>query len=279
MADFYKYHGLGNDYLVIDPAKIKINLNEHNIKLICDRNFGVGSDGILYGPVMEGSKIYLRIFNPDGSEAEKSGNGIRIFARYLWDSGYVTENKFELQTKSGVVTAELLDQRDSLIKIDMGRFSFLSKDIPTNSSSEQSINEEIKILDKIFTVDCITIGNPHCVIMVDSPTEEMAKKYGPEIEIHTLFPNRTNVQFVKVLDRNNIQIEIWERGAGYTLASGSSSVAASCVAHQKGLVSSDVTVHMRGGKVKVAIDGDKAYLTGTVRKIMEGVFSEELIWK
>jgi diaminopimelate epimerase len=277
MADFYKYHGLGNDYLVIDPAKIKINLTENNIKLICDRNFGVGSDGILYGPVIESNQIYLRIFNPDGSEAEKSGNGIRIFARYLWDAGYITESKFELQTKSGPVTAELLDKEDSLIKIDMGRFSFLSKDIPTSSSSEYSLNKEIQILDKAFTVDCVTIGNPHCVIMVDNPTAEMAQKYGPVIERYQLFPNRTNVQFVKILDKNNLQIEIWERGAGYTLASGSSGVASSCVAHKKGLVGSDVTVHMPGGNVNVAIDGNKAYLTGTARKIMEGVFAEELL--
>ena len=276
MTDFYKYHGLGNDYLVIDPALSEIAMTVENIKLICHRNFGAGSDGVLYGPIIKNKKIYLQIFNPDGSEAEKSGNGIRIFARYMWDSGYIQEKKFSLETKSGTVTVELLDERQSLIKVDMGIFSFASKDIPTNSQSEYSLGETVVAGGKRFDVDCVTIGNPHCVIIVDRALAEIAQKYGFEIENYSLFPNRTNVQFVEILDRKNIRVEIWERGAGYTLASGSSSVAAVCVTHRKKLVDSDVTVHMPGGKVQVVIEGGRAYLTGTVGKIMEGSFATDL---
>jgi len=277
MSDFYKYHGLGNDYIVIDPSKSSISMTEDNIKLLCHRNFGIGSDGILYGPVKENENIKLQIFNPDGSEAEKSGNGIRIFAQYIWDSKYITKDKFELETKSGTVTVQQLDKNISLTKVDMGIFTFISKEIPTNSTKENSINESITIGDKDFSVNCISIGNPHCVIITRNTTPEIAKRYGPDIETHQLFPNKTNVQFLQILDRNNIRIEIWERGAGYTLASGSSSVASACVAYEKGLVDSEVEVHMPGGSVKINIEDNRAFLTGTVLKIMEGNFAQDLL--
>lgn len=279
MTDFHKYHGLGNDYIVIDPSKSDISMTGENIKLICHRNFGVGSDGILYGPIKDGDKMKLQIFNPDGSEAEKSGNGIRIFAQYIWDSEYVRKEKFDLETKSGTVTAQQLDKSKSLIKVDMGEFSFLSKDIPTNIDSETSLDQTIEIDGNTLDINCVTIGNPHCVVINDDPTEEMAKKYGPIIENHKFFPNRTNVQFIKILDRKNIRIEIWERGAGYTLASGSSSVASACVAHKKNLVDTDIEVHMPGGNVKINIEGNRAFLTGTVSKIMEGTFAKDLLNK
>ena len=277
MADFYKYHGLGNDYLVIDPKHCSVAMTADNIKLICDRNFGVGSDGILYGPITKDDRPYLQIFNPDGSEAEKSGNGIRIFARYLWDSGYITSNKFDLGTKSGVVTAEMVDKKQSVIKVDMGNFSFESKLIPTRITTELSLNHHLSVLDKKFVINCVTVGNPHCVVLVDKTSADLAKKYGPILEKHNLFQNRTNVQFVEILDRNNIKIEIWERGAGYTLASGSCSVASVCIAHYYKKVNKDVTVYMPGGSVQVSIEGNRAYLTGAVKKVAEGKFAEELL--
>ncbi len=276
MSDFYKYHGLGNDYIVVDPSKSKIPMTKSNIKLICHRNFGIGSDGILYGPIKDNRKIRLQIFNPDGSEAEKSGNGIRIFAQYLWDCGYIKEDSFELETKSGTVTVYQLDKKKSLIKVDMGKYTFTSKDIPTNSKNEHSFNETISIEGKDLKVSCVSIGNPHCVILTEKVTPEITKKYGPHIETHKLFPNKTNVQFLQIIDRDNIKIEIWERGAGYTLASGSSSVAAACVSHKKGLINSEVIVHMSGGNVKVNIENERAFLTGVVSRVMEGTFAKEL---
>lgn len=277
MADFYKYHGLGNDYIVIDPSKSLVTMSEKNVRLICDRNFGVGSDGILYGPVKKNNKIHLKIFNPDGSEAEKSGNGIRIFAQYMWDSKYIKEHKFSIETKSGTVTAEQLDTKTSLIKVDMGIFSFATKDIPTKSSKKFSLDETILVKNRKFDIDCVTIGNPHCVIILNTISPEIAKEYGPILENSTMFPNRTNVQFVKVLDKKNIQIEIWERGAGYTMASGSSSVAATCVAHKKNLIEPEVTVHMPGGSVEISIKNNRAFLTGIVSRIMQGDFAQEFI--
>jgi diaminopimelate epimerase len=277
LTDFYKYHGLGNDYIVIDPKRCSIPMTVDNIKLICNRNFGVGSDGVLYGPITKDGRPYLQIFNPDGSEAEKSGNGIRIFARYLWDSGYIISNKFALGTKSGLVIAEMIDKKDSVIKVDMGEFSFESQKIPTRISDKFSLDYSLKVLDREFVINCVTIGNPHCVVMVDKTSADLAKKYGAVLENYNLFPNRINVQFVEILDRNNIRIEIWERGAGYTLASGSSSVASACVAYYYKKVDKDVVVHMAGGSVQVTIEGNRAYLTGSVKKIAEGKFAEELL--
>lgn len=278
MADFYKYHGLGNDYLVIDPNRIsfKLNLTEENIKLICHRNYGAGSDGILYGPIMNGDKITFKIFNPDGSEAEKSGNGIRIFALYVLDQSYVTERYFDLYTKGGRVSIELIDPKTNMIKVDMGEYSFISSKIPTLLAEGEVLEKEIEVLGFHERISCINIGNPHCVLIKDEATETLARTLGPALENHALFPNRINVQIVEVLDKFNIKIEIWERGAGYTLASGTSSSAAACVAHKLGLVEKDVVVHMPGGSVKVEIANNNIRLTGSVTRVMEGNFSEDL---
>jgi len=278
MSDFYKYHGLGNDYLVIDPKKIKIHLSENNIRLICDRNRGVGSDGILYGPIMKEGRIAFRIFNPDGSEAEKSGNGIRIFARYLKDAGYVKENSFTISTISDNADVEIIDKKKHLFKVNMGRPSFNSKDIPMTGEERLVINEKLKIGYETYTVTCLSIGNPHCVIILDDISKELANNIGPKIENDPLFPRRINVQFVKVINRNAIELQIWERGAGYTLASGSSSCAAVSAAHKLGLVDTRVTAYMPGGELEIDINPDGyIHMTGTVISVCEGVFSHEFL--
>ena len=281
MADFYKYHGLGNDYIVIDPNKLNFNLklNEENIKLICHRNFGIGSDGILLGPIIKDGKLSFQIFNPDGSEAEKSGNGIRIFALYVHDQGYIKKSKFDLYTKGGKVVINILNLKSNLIKVAMGQYSFLSEKIPMNIDSKEVLNHEINLLGEKEVINCVNIGNPHCVLIKKKVTEDLAKKLGPLLETHKLFPNKINVQFVQILDRANIKIEIWERGAGYTLASGTSSSAASCVAHKLDFIDKNVTVHMKGGKVNVEIVDKELFLTGEVARISSGSFAKDFIEK
>ncbi len=281
MADFYKYHGLGNDYIVIDPNKLNFNLklNEKNIKLICHRNFGIGSDGILLGPIIKDGKLSFQIFNPDGSEAEKSGNGIRIFALYVHDQGYIKKSKFDLYTKGGKVVINILDLKSNLIKVAMGQYSFLSEKIPMNIDSKEVLNHEINLLGEKEVINCVNIGNPHCVLIKKKVTEDLAKKLGPLLETHKLFPNKINVQFVQILDRANIKIEIWERGAGYTLASGTSSSAASCIAHKLDFIDKNVTVHMKGGKVNVEIVDKELFLTGEVARISSGSFAKDFIEK
>jgi diaminopimelate epimerase len=274
---FYKYHGLGNDYLVMDPADGVSQLTTAEIVRICHRNYGIGGDGILLGPFAgDGVKAALRIFNPDGGEAEKSGNGLRIFARYLWDKGLVTDAPFSLSTIGGKVNAAILDN-GKLIRIEMGRVSFNSTQIPVTGPDREVINETIDMDGRKFVFCAATIGNPHCVISADDPTPELAKRIGPKIETHALFPNRTNVQFMKAIDRSNIAIEIWERGAGYTLASGSSSCAAAAVAYKLGLCGPDITVHMPGGQLAIHINKEfSVVLTGPVTRVAEGFLDPEM---
>lgn len=278
LFNFHKYHALGNDYIVIDPNHSPLNLSKENIKLICNRHFGIGSDGILYGPIFKGNIIQLRIFNPDGSEAEKSGNGIRIFSRYLFDSGYITSKTFILHTLGGQVTVEILDDNGELIKVNMGKVTFQSELIPMIGVPREVINEEIKLEGEIYSVTCLSIGNPHCVIPLSHISKKLAVEFGPMIENHINFPNKINMQLLKIIDRNNIQIEIWERGAGYTVASGSSSCAAASAAYRLGLVDNEVQVHMPGGVIKIDITSDGfVHMTGSIESVARGEFSNSFL--
>jgi diaminopimelate epimerase len=276
---FHKYHALGNDYIVLDPADYPTwkAPGHETIRVICHRNFGVGSDGILWGPIPSTKADFgLRIFNPDSSEAEKSGNGLRIFSRYLWDQKLTKGNVFTVETPGGVVRSEIKDD-GKLITIEMGSVSFDSTKITVTGPQREVIKESLTIQDRTFTFSAATIGNPHCVIPVDDLSPELAKRYGPDIEVNPLFPKKTNVQFLKVLGRSAIQIEIWERGAGYTLASGSSSSAAAAVAHKLGLVDRSVEVNMPGGVIGIEIGDNFAItMTGTVNKVADGVMHPEL---
>jgi diaminopimelate epimerase len=276
---FYKYHALGNDYLVLHPSDFPTwqpAPTSEQIRVICHRNYGVGSDGILWGPLKsKAADFALRIFNPDGSEAEKSGNGLRIFSRFLCDQKLVRHPSFTLETPGGVVRTLVRD--DGRITIDMGRVSFASSLIPVAGPERDVINERFQILDREFTFCAATIGNPHCVIVLPEISADLARRYGPEIETHANFPRRTNVQFLQVVDFANIRIQIWERGAGYTLASGSSSSAAAAVAHRLGLVGKNVTVHMPGGEIGIEIgEAFEIAMTGTVNKVAEGTMHKEL---
>jgi len=271
---FSKYHALGNDYIVIDPKHLNDKLSEENIKKICDRNFGVGSDGILYGPEESDSCDFsLRIFNPDSSEAEKSGNGLRIFSRYLWDQSLVSHKEFTIQTKGGIVNSTV-GHKGLSVSVGMGKVRFTHESIGDPEPSPLII----KAKDLEFTYYLANVGNPHCVILLNDVSSSIAKEYGCIIENDPRFSNRTNVQFVRVIDNTSIQIEIWERGAGYTLASGSSSTAAASVVHALGLCKPNINVHMPGGIINIQLSKQfHAIMTGLVRKICEGEISSEAL--
>lgn len=275
---FHKYHGLGNDYIVIDPEDAGDSLAPEIVKTICHRNYGIGADGILFGPfATQRADFGVRIFNPDGSEAEKSGNGLRIFTRYLWDMGMVDDNPFTIETVGGVVQAKVHTET-GLISVDMGTASFNAADIPVNGVEGEVLRQTMKIGDQELTYCAVTVGNPHCVIVCDEISKEMAVSLGSAIENDPKFPNRTNVQFMKAIDRSNIAIEIWERGAGYTLASGSSASASAAVARRLGLCGSSITVHMPGGTLDITVKHDYSVrLTGPASKIAIGVIASELL--
>ena len=274
---FTKYHALGNDYLVIDPKHLSAPLTTEQVRLICHRNFGVGSDGILLGPLpATTAKCALKIYNPDGSIAEKSGNGVRIFSRYLWDTKFVGNDEFALQTDGGIVRSTVFDG-GKMVRVEMGKVSFDSGKIPVTGGQREVINEKISVGGREFIFCAATIGNPHCVLPLPEISAALAHQYGPLLEVHPNFPRKTNVQFLKVLDRANIQIEIWERGAGYTLASGSSSSASAAVAHKLGLVDRAVAVHCPGGIIQIEIrEGFDVLMTGGVTRVAEGIISPEI---
>jgi diaminopimelate epimerase len=274
---FYKYHALGNDYIVLDPNEFGSELNEKLIRRICHRNFGIGADGILYGPTNSPEADFaIRIFNPDGSEAEKSGNGLRIFARYLWDRAKVPQAQFTILTVGGKVKVRVQDNGKK-VTVDMGTVSFNSADIPITGPPREALNEEMQIKQEKLTFCAATIGNPHCVILCDNVSDDLARQLGPLIETDHRFPNKTNVQFMQVLDHSNIRIEIWERGAGYTLASGSSASAAAAVARRLNLCDPQIKVQMPGGQIDVNVSEEFSItITGPVTKVAEGLISEEI---
>ncbi len=274
---YTKYQALGNDYLVVDPAELAEELTPAQIARICDRHYGAGSDGLLLGPYEDlECDFRLRLFNPDGGEFEKSGNGLRIFVRSLWDRGLVGGEPFTIATPGGAVTARV-EQEGRRVTVQMGTVSFYSVRIPVAGPPREVLDETLEVGGRRFRYCAATIGNPHCVVLCDSVSAEEARRWGPYVEADPRFPNRTNVQFMRVLDRGRIQIEIWERGAGYTLASGSSSCAAAAVAHRLGLCGSEIAVQMPGGVIDIRIGPDWAVtMAGAVARVGSGVLADEV---
>jgi diaminopimelate epimerase len=220
----------------------------------------------------------MQFFNPDGSEAEKSGNGLRIFGRYLWDQGYVSTQNFEIIIQEQAIAVTVKNMEATELALEMGQLSFFNNDIPLNGPLREVVEETITIANTSLVITAVTIGNPHCIIFTESHLLELAHEFGPLIETNPLFPNRTNVQFAQVIDQHTIAIEIWERGAGYTLASGTSACAAAGAAIKTGHCTSPLRVHMAGGSALVEIDDKwQVTLTGNVEAVCHGQFSKALL--
>ncbi|MFO7820989.1 MAG: diaminopimelate epimerase [Lentisphaeria bacterium] len=298
--DFFKYHALGNDYIVIPPTEANSTLSPELIMRLCHRHYGLGSDGILFGPLLpntescreleqraigsgrcsENSLDYqygLQIFNPDGSEAEKSGNGLRIFCRYLYDNGLVQADSFHLLTLGGPVSCEVLDNGSS-VRVEMGKVDFRADRVPVTGYTGEVLNCPIQVGEEGYNFNAATIGNPHCIIVCDEISQDLVNRIGPPLERHSAFPNRTNVQVMQIKDRHNLQIEIWERGAGYTLASGSSASACAAAARRLGLCDEHVTVHMPGGDLAIDIEADFSIrMEGKVTGVAKGEFLPDVM--
>ncbi len=275
---FAKYHGLGNDYLVVEPAILSPERARRHAPTICHRHCGIGSDGILLGPFPSADGGFgLRIINPDGSEAEKSGNGLRIFARYLWDTGRVTTESFAIHTPGGTSTA-VVDPARQLVRMTMGNASFQSEAVGLAGPAREVVGETLSAAGEEVRFVAVSVGNPHCVVLDRPVSPEEARRLGPHIERDPRFAGRTNVQLLQPLDEHNIRIEIWERGAGYTLASGSSASASACAATKLGLCKSPVTVHMPGGRLRVEIDAAFFVVqTGPASRVASGELAAELL--
>lgn len=271
---FFKYHALGNDYLVLEASELAGPLTPERVRRLCHRHFGIGADGVLVREPDPGVHR-LRIFNPDGSEAEKSGNGLRIFARFLFDRGLVGEEPFTVEVAAGPVRCRVLE-RGHAVAVNMGRVSFDSERIPVAGPSREVLRETLEVGGRAIEFSAATIGNPHCVILRDAVSEAEVRALGPAIETHPLFPRRTNVQLAQVVDRSRLRLEIWERGAGYTLASGSSACAAAAMAHRLGRCERRVRVVMPGGALSIELDSEySARMTGPVTRVADGRVSPE----
>lgn len=281
---FFKGHGLGNDYLVLDPDELDVKLTPGRIRAICDRHEGLGSDGILALTPSRRADFGVRIYNPDGSEAETSGNGLRIFARFLYATRRTRKRRFRVETRGGVVEAALaLDRHGDphRVTLAMGRASFRPEDLPCTLDVDELVEEPIRAGSRRLHFTGVSIGNPHCVLFRArgrSWTERELHSIGPLIATHRLFPRFVNVQLAVPTGAREISLLIWERGAGPTRASGSSASAAACAGVKLGLVKSPVTVHMPGGALEIEVG--EAYdvtLTGPVEEVARGQLADSFV--
>ncbi len=275
--EIFKGHGLGNDYIALNPKELDFKLTPKNIRTMCDRHWGVGSDGILALTPSRKADFGLRIYNPDGSEAEKSGNGLRIFGCYLYATKKTRKKSFSVETKGGLVHIYLELNKKGQVSgatVDMGRALFTPNSLPCSLRPPELILQPVKAAGESLRFTGISVGNPHCVVF-----RNMGKKWtradllriGPELENHSIFPKRTNVQLAVPTGPKSIFILIWERGAGETQASGSSACAAASAGVRLGLISSPVTVKAPGGMLQVTVDPQfNLTMKGPVAEVYQG---------
>ncbi|MFP8880619.1 MAG: diaminopimelate epimerase [Myxococcota bacterium] len=285
---FFKGHGLGNDYVAVDPAELEFRLTPARIRELCDRNRGVGSDGLLALCSSRRADFGVRIFNPDGSEAERSGNGLRIFARFLYTTRRTRQTAFRVETRAGVVGIRLiLDQYGdaSSVAVEMGPASFRPDRLPCSLRGAELVDRPIRVAGRTLQFTGVSVGNPHCVLFRDrgaSWSVAEVRELGPRLENHRIFPNRCNVQFAVPTGRQSLFIRIWERGAGETAASGTSACAVACAAVRRGIAASPVTIRSPGGALLVRVGGrdtDPFDLTleGPAAEVMRGKLSPAFV--
>jgi diaminopimelate epimerase len=271
--NFWKMHGLGNDYVVIDNRDGKIADKEAPAlaKKLCERRLSVGADGLLLVSNSAKAEVRMRIFNADGSEAEMCGNGIRCFAKFCYENGIVKEDGFNVETNAGAkhVWLTVKDAEVKLVKVDIGAPNWDRKALPMVGEGT-CINQDLQVDDEeTYKVTCLSMGNPHCIIFVENVDESPVEYIGPIIENHEAFPKRTNVGFVQVLSKNELKVRVWERGCGETLACGTGTCAAAAAANKLGKVKDKVTVHVLGGDLQVEV-GKTLLLSGVAEKVFEG---------
>jgi diaminopimelate epimerase len=268
--------GAGNDFVAFDARFDNIDSDNYNdiaLKL-CDRRFGVGADGLLIVKDSKTCDVEMVYYNSDGSRGEMCGNGIRCFAKFVYENNIVNKNIFTVDTLDGIkiIELDLIDKIVNNIKVDMGMYSLTPNEIPVNeefNNKKDFINKEIQLSNETITVSSLLMGVPHTVIFTDDASEQIASKYGREIENHKVFPRKTNVNFVKIINKDNIEVYTWERGCGFTLGCGTGMTASVIVANLLGNVNNIVNVKCPGGEVKIDIS-DKIYMIGSAEKIFEG---------
>jgi diaminopimelate epimerase len=273
-TSFWKMHGLGNDFIVIDnrngqsPEK---ELGKTAVKL-CKRYFSIGADGLLVLSSSAVADAKMRIFNADGSEAETSGNGVRCFAKYCYENGVTDKKEIKVETLAGVKTVWLKTEKGKVasVTVDMGEPILERKRIPVIGNGK-CINEDLQIEGTNHKITCVSVGNPHCVTFVGNVNNFPVGTVGPKIENHKMFPKRINVEFVQELNRKELKVRVWERGVGETLACGTGACASVVAANLLRKVDNSCIVHLLGGDLTIQLKDNRILMTGTAEKAFEGI--------
>lgn len=274
MLKFTKMEGLGNDYVYMDA----INQNIENIselaKKVSDRHFGIGSDGLILICKSEMADFKMRMFNSDGSEAEMCGNGIRCVGKYVYDKGLTNKTNLSIETLAGIKYLVLNVENDKVktVKVDMGEPILEPKKIPVLSEEKIVQNLELKAVDKNFKFTCVSMGNPHAITIVDNVAEFDIEKYGKVLEVDKVFPQRTNVEFIEIIDDEHVKMRVWERGAGETLACGTGACATAVACALNNLTQRNVKVELLGGILEINWNekDNHVYMTGPAVTVFEG---------
>jgi len=276
MLEFVMMHGLGNDFIIVDAIKNKVDEFSKLSYRLCRRHYGAGGDGVIFVLESEKADFRMRIFNRDGSEAEMCGNGIRCFAKYVYDNKLTDKKSFDVETLAGIIKPEIVELKDNkayLVKVNMGKPILERKDIPMEGEPGNVIDEPLKLADKEVRITAVSMGNPHAVIFVDTFSFDI-EVLGKEIEEHPSFPKKTNVEFIQVVNENEINMQVWERGAGVTLACGTGASAALVASVLNKKTERKAVVHLLGGDLEIewAEDGN-VYMTGPAKEVYKGEFN------
>lgn len=273
---FSKWHGLGNDFVIVNGFTEKIDNYQQMAIEVCDRHFGVGADGLVVILPSEVADFQMRIFNSDGSEAEMCGNVTRCIARYVYDYGLTDKTKITLETKAGIIKPELIfiDGALSTIKVDMGKPHLRRSEIPMNGDeSEEVINELLVIGQSNYHITCVSMGNPHCILFVDDIADANLSVIGPMIETNSVFPRKINVEFVQVINKQKVRMRVWERGAGITMACGTGACATLVATVLNGKTDRQAIVELDGGELFIEWGQDNhIYMSGPAVEVFRGEY-------
>ena len=272
---FTKMQGLGNDYVYVDCTNGMIENPGEISRKVSHRHFGIGSDGLILICSSDVADFRMAMYNADGSEGAMCGNGIRCVAKYVYDKGLTDKKNLSIETKSGIKKLELTveDGKVSLVKVNMGAPILKSKDIPVAVDTDKCIDADINVDGKVYKVTCVSMGNPHAVTFIDEDVNKFPlDKIGPKFENHPMFPDRVNTEFVQVLNRHEVNMRVWERGSGETLACGTGTCATVVACVLNGLTEDEITVHLLGGDILVKYDrdNDTVWMTGPAAIAFEG---------
>ena len=274
MIKFTKMHGLGNDYVYMNAIHQHIEDESTLAQFVSNRNFGIGSDGLILICKSEKADFKMRMFNSDGSEAEMCGNGIRCVGKFVYDKGLTQKTEVTIETLAGIKTLQLNVKNGKVetVKVDMGEPILEPKEIPVISEEKPVKNLKLKAEDKEFVFTCVSMGNPHAITIVDNTKEFDVEKYGKVLEVDKAFPNKTNVEFIEIVDKNNIKMRVWERGAGETLACGTGACASVVACVLNNLTETNVNVELLGGKLEIEWNknDNHVYMSGPAVTVFEG---------